>query len=1319
MTAAPPCIHRRFERQAAHTPHAVALQGTEESLSYADLNAAANRLARCLQRRGARPGALVALCLERGAALVTAMLAVLKTGAAYVPVDPAYPAARIAFMLADAEPAVTVTRGDCAGQLAPGRATLLLDRAPWAQEDDANLARDVDAGSLAYVMYTSGSTGQPKGVLVEHRQLSCHVDAFAALAGLSPRDRVLQFAAPAFDVLAEEVWPTLLHGATLVLRDPGPADALAAFTRQVAARRITVLNLPASFWHPWCDHVLASDGEVRLPALRQLIVGSEVVQPGSVRAWQARFGTRVAIANAYGPTEATVTATAQQLPLLPPGAARVPIGRPLAGTIVRVLGAARRPVAPGEPGELYIGGTRLARGYLNRPDLTAERFVHVDGERLYRTGDLAALLPDGSLDFLGRIDRQLKVHGHRVEPGDVEACLVRHLGVGSAVVVADASTGQLLAYVTPADGATPPAAAELRAMARAALPPYMVPAAYVCLPALPLTANGKLDRGALPAPDAAAFPEQDYDAPQGEAERELAALWCALLRLPSVGRHDDFFALGGDAPAALGLVDLLRERGHGIDMRAFCLRPTVAALAALPSSLNALASLPSSLNALASLPSSLNALASLPSSLNALASLPSSLDALASLPSSPRPQAALPPAPALQDNPAIDAAFFQSMLQGAPPPVPPFGLDGVHATDLASRHVDPALALRLRAVARRHGVMPAGLFHLAWACVLARGTGRRDVVFDSLLPACHTATGMGECLLPVRLALDGAGAVAALRHTHARLALLLDHRHLPYRARESTLLHYRHQGTEVPPQAGYPLAFTVDDLGDGFRLAAQCAAAAGPARICDYMLCALQALADALEHAPDTPIAALDVMPPAERAQLLRWAAPSAFPDRGCLHRLVEAVAARTPHAVALTCGGTDVTYAALNDDANRLAHHLQALGVAPEVAVALCLPAGVPFVVAALGVLKAGGACMPFDAAVAHEHLAAALGEAGARIVLADRQVDIPSATVLRLNGPGPWQAMPRANPASAAVSSHLAWIVRGADGASVGLEHRNITRLFPAAGRWLDTGAADSWAVCAGPSSARFLWELWGGLLAGGRAVLVPAAVAAAPAALARFAGEQKVTVLTCRSLADAADVPPGVRHLILHGKTPATPVVADWRRRHPRGARVFAMHGSAGTGVYATCRPLDAGAPDHAGTLGHPLPDMAVFVLDAHGLPAPIGVPGELHVGGAGVGRLLDGSRQRHGRFVTHPLAGGERLFRTGMQVRWLVDGTLDGQPDGPASEPPSQPAPRPAASAPSGPALPQPSPALPSGVDRDAATRLPAAGIWRPRWRALLN
>ncbi|QGZ42437.1 amino acid adenylation domain-containing protein [Pseudoduganella flava] len=1249
------CIHRRFERQAAHAPHASALQGPEGSATYAELNARANRLARHLCRQGVRPGALVALCLERGAALVTSMLAVLKTGAAYVPVDPAYPAARIAFMLADADPALTLATRASAAVLPASARPLLLDEAPWQAEDDIDLPRDVDAGSLAYVMYTSGSSGRPKGVLVEHRQLACHVDAFTALVGLTARDRVLQFAAPAFDVLAEEVWPTLLAGATLVLRDPGPADALAAFTRQVETRRITVLNLPASFWHPWCDHVLSSGA--RLAALRQLVVGSEVVQPGRVRAWQAHFGYRIAIANAYGPTETTITATAQQLPPLPAHAARVPIGQPLAGTSVAVLDAQGLPVAAGEPGELYIGGARLARGYLNRPDHTEECFVTVGGQRMYRTGDLVARLPDGALDFLGRIDGQLKVHGHRVEPGDVEACLVRHPRVGAAVVIAD--DGGLVAYVTPADAQPVPAPAELHALARAALPPYMVPAAYVRLDALPLTANGKLDRRALPAPCPAAYPAQDYDAPQGDAERELAALWCALLKLPRVGRHDDFFALGADVPAALGLVARLRDRGMAIDVTGLCRRPTLATLAAL---------------------------------------------------------AAAPP----------HGAAVAYVDADGDTPTSAFGLHArAHGTPAtARRHVDPALALRLRAQARRLVVMLAGVVHVAWALVLARGAGTDDVTFGTVLPGMPTCAGSGAtgpaAALPLRLTLGGLDAAHAVRNAHAALATLLDRPTAaaacgPFHA----LLEYRHGTAAAPPPSApdCPLVLTVDDVDGALRLTVRGDAAIGPARIGDFLDCALYKLADALEHAATGPVTALDVMPAPERARLLGFAEARALPDQGCLHGLVEAAAARAPEAVALVSGAERLTYEALNERANRLAHHLQALGVGPDQPVVLYLPAGTALAVAALAVLKAGGACAAVDRQASAERLAFVLADTGARVLLTESGVAVPdgSAAVLRLDEAGPWRAMPRANPASATTPAHLAWIVHGRSGAGVPLAHRNVTRLFPATFAHIDCGADDAWAVCASPASDLFVWELWGALVTGARAVLVPPAASRSAPRLLRLLERERVTVLNQRAgqfaqLARADKRHPAelaLRHVIFRGDAPPADMLAAWLARRSVPPRMHALHGSAEVGIHATWRALDPagadGGPD-GGTVGRPLADIALYVLDARGLPAPIGVAGEVHVGGPGLAAAyLNRPDLTARRFVVHPLAPGERLFRTGVRACWRVDGTLDAAAAGTAViQAPTAPAEILASS---------PAPALPPPMRLQSAPRACHGGVAR--------
>ncbi|MET0398498.1 MAG: amino acid adenylation domain-containing protein, partial [Longimicrobiaceae bacterium] len=585
-------VHRLVAAQAARTPDAPAVVHGGRSLTYAALQREAARVAAALRARGVGPGSLVAVCLERSAELAVALLGVLRAGAAFVPLDPAYPRERIARLLAGSGARAVVTAAGPAGALpedGPERLLLEVDFAP-AGGGGADDGAELDPDHLAYVIHTSGSTGAPKGVMLSHRSLACYADAMREHLALGPGDRVLQFASPAFDVRVEEVFPALLAGACVVFPGGGLLGSPGELLRVLRAERITVVELPTAFWHEWVRS-LADEGAALPDSLRLVLMGGERVLPGRMAEW-ARLG--VPLVHVFGLTETAVTSTTLRLEPGDDGSrwTNLPVGRALPNVRLYVLDGERRPVPAGVVGELYVGGDGVARGYLGRPELTAARFVPdpygAAGSRLYRTGDRVRRLADGNLEFVGRLDDQAKVRGFRIEPAEIEAALAEHPAVReAAVVVREDAPGdkQLVGYVVPAagcraDGGGPRVPAEeLLRHLRERLPEHMVPAALVALGGLPLTPNGKLDRRALPAPEYGPA-EDGYAPPATPTEEVLAGIWCEVLGVERVGVGTSFFALGGHSLLAMRVVSRVRQAlGVELPLRALFEAPTVAALA--------------------------------------------------------------------------------------------------------------------------------------------------------------------------------------------------------------------------------------------------------------------------------------------------------------------------------------------------------------------------------------------------------------------------------------------------------------------------------------------------------------------------------------------------------------------------------------------------------------------------------------------------------------------------------------------------------------------------------------------------------------------
>lgn len=577
-----------FQRQASLAPDAPAVIRDGVATTFGGLNREANRLAQHLRTLGVAEETPVGILLGRSPQLAVAILGVLKAGGAYVPIDPEYPADRVSYMLSDAKAPVLITTGELASLAAsgsPSRTVLLDGPVGLPAEPDSDLPDAPAPTSPAYVVYTSGSTGQPKGVVIEHRSLVTFAREVADRLQLGAGDRFLQFASPSFDVLAEELFPVWLSGGAVVFPPQSKAGLGMDLAELVQRERVSVMELPAAYWHEWVRELDRTGG--RLPgSLRLLIVGAERVLPERLAMWQ-KLG--VPLMHVYGITETTVTSTFFRLaPNAPAEDLRhLPIGTALPSVQLEILDSYLNPVPVGGVGELYIGGVSLARGYLRRPELTAQRFVADPnpahpGERVYRTGDLVRQRADGNLEFLSRADAQIKVRGFRIEPTEIESAICRHPQVAQAVVtVHEPSPGdrRLVAYLVP-QARTRPNITDLRRFLAQELPHYLVPAAFVRLEKLPLTANGKVDYDRLPAP-AGERPElaEELVLPQAPMERQLAAIVAAVLGVTVVGANDNFFELGGDSILAIQVAARAQEEGIGFSPLDLFEHPTVAQLA--------------------------------------------------------------------------------------------------------------------------------------------------------------------------------------------------------------------------------------------------------------------------------------------------------------------------------------------------------------------------------------------------------------------------------------------------------------------------------------------------------------------------------------------------------------------------------------------------------------------------------------------------------------------------------------------------------------------------------------------------------------------
>jgi amino acid adenylation domain-containing protein len=1472
--ARPALLHELFVEQAARSPDAVAVTFEEQRLTYAELDARANRLANLLQAHGvgghAQSETRVALCLERSLDLVVAVLAVLKAGGAYVPLDPAYPAERLRFIAEDARVALLLTQESLIGTVPTlDVPMLLLDSLATEAAPSTAPFSTAMPDHLAYVIYTSGSTGQPKGAMLSHAHVTRLFAATQPWFHFDHQDVWTLFHSIAFDFSVWELWGPLLTGGCLVVVPYWVSRTSDAFLKLLVRERVTVLNQTPTAFRALI-HADTTQYSAPNLALRYIIFGGEALDLQSLAPWFARHGDQQPqLVNMYGITETTVHVTYRPLTQADVAASLGSvIGRPIPDLTLYVLDALMQPVPLGVAGELYVGGAGVARGYLHRPALTAERFVpdpfsQFSGARLYKSGDLARRLPNGDLEYLGRIDQQIKIRGFRIELGEIEAVLRRHEAVRDAVVLArtdDGSDLRLVAYlVLESDAAL--SMDQIRAFLLEKLPDYMVPTVFVPLPDLPLTTNGKLDRRALPKPDSNSIARSgEYVAPRTELERTLAAIWRDTLHVEQVGIHDNFFELGGHSLLATQVITRARHlTGRDVSLRLLFEAPTIAAFAAqlhchtsavdlplvaaprdgspLPLSFaqqrlwyldqlqpgTTLYSIPVALQLTgpldpAVLQQSLVAIVERHAVLRTTfvydptADDPGPHQQIAPPENFALPVVALPPdanaatirqiVQAEVDQPfdlargplfratllahgadqhilvlVVHHSIFDGWSSGVlirelsvlyhafrehqPSPLEPLPLQYADYTlwqrqwlsgavleqqldywrrqlaaapplDLPTDRPRPPiasyrgahhsftlpapLAAALQQQSRHLGATLFMTLLAAFQTLLSRYSGQTDITVGTPIagrvrPELETLIGFFANTLVLRTDLSGAPSFAevvartravcldAYAHQDVPFEVVVEHVHptrdlsrhplfqvmcilqnLPQDTIELVDL------TLVPVSveshtAKFDLVLAFTETPDGLNGVIEYASDLFDDATITRLVAHYQLLLAAIVTDPAQSIAALPLLTEAEQAQLRAWNATRVpYPQEHLVHRLVERQAARTPEAAAVVFGQERLSYAALDQQANQLAHLLRAYGVGPDVCVALCLERSLDLAVAVLAVLKAGGAYVPLDPAYPAERLRFMLTDSGAPVLLTHTAlVDrLPQSTaqLLLLDTFATLEPYPTLPPEVRLEPEHLAYVLytSGSTGTpkAVAMPHGPLVNLLA----WQrqsttvpPTATTLQFAALSFDVSFQEMFATW---TSGGTLRLITDAdrrdFAALLDLLAR--GEVQRLFLPFIALQHLSELAVqqsirlhGVQEIVTAGEQlQITGAIAQMLAQLP-GATLHNHYGP--TETHAVTAQLLAGDPTTWPALppiGSPIANTRIYLLDAWLQPVPIGVAGELYIGGLPLARgYLHRPDVTAERFVPDPFsdpedAPGARMYRTGDRARYRPDGTI---------------------------------------------------------------
>lgn len=1275
------CIHEIFETRAEAHPDRVAVVYGNQSLTYGELNSRATQLAAHLRTFKVGPDVPVAICVEPSLDLIVGILGILKAGGAYVPLDPGYPRERLAFMLADTRSPVLLTQKRLASHL-PRRAGKICLDTDWAAICHAHATGAVPHQSpeqLACVMYTSGSTGHPKGVMVPHRAINRLV-LNTNYVQLDGSDRLAQISNVSFDAATFEIWGALLSGGQLIGIRPEVVLSPRDFARELRERGITAMFLTAALF----NHV-AAEVPGAFESVRTVIAGGEALDPNWVRSVLSDRPPK-RLVNGYGPTENTTFTCCGLVNDLEESAVNVPIGRPISNTRVYILDANRNPVPVGVPGELYAGGDGLARGYWNRPELTEEKFVAdpfapAGGkERLYRTGDLARYRPDGSIEFLGRLDQQIKIRGFRVELGEIETILGRHPGVNECVVTASGSgvAKKLVAYFQ-VNGGGRPSTQDLRNWLKQNLPDYMVPAAFVEVETWPLTPNGKVDRAALPAPDRPVpMAGRKCATPRDAVELELVRIWEEVLNVRPIGIEDKFFELGGHSlVASRVLARMEKSFGKKLRLATIFQAPTVEELAAIVRNEIKENSITNG----------------------------TSLVELQSKGTRP---------PVFLVHGVGGGMFwgYMNLVRRLGTDHPVFGF--------RSRGMDgrPALAtieeMAAEYVADLRKVQSRGPYHLGGYCfggTVAYEMARQieaageSVALLALFNCAPPNSGYGQMKWSITWV---ARFLKNLRYWAG-----YERSWTPSQRREFLRWKWRTIKSDVSRAIGVTSSQTfpteVDNLVDLSSFSPE-ECALWQAHIGALKRYHPQAYGGRIHlfRSPGHPLwcsfapdygwgtyarggVEISVVPGAhekileepcvqavadEFGKLLnsvsREAVPAAIgssppsvknPAPRSLVQLFEDQAARTPAAEAIVCGSRRITYAELRQRARRVAEALMRLGIGKESLVGIFLDRSEEMVAAMLGTMMAGGAYVPLDPAYPKERIAFLLKDSEAGVVITRQALasTVPPSTAQLLcvedistSGAASVSVAAATNGSE---SRDLAYVIytSGSTGQpkGVALEHRGAVALVC----WArDTFTREELAGVLACTSICFdlsVFEIFVPLSCGGKVILAENALALPGLPAAREVTLINTVPSAIRELLRVKGVPASVQVVNLAGE-PLVAELVDQIYGETTVRKVYDLYGPTETTTYSTCALRQ---PHQPATIGRPLPGEEAHVLDEQRRSVPAGEVGELYIGGIGIARgYLHRPELTAERFVPHPLKTGERLYKTGDMVRQREDGNL---------------------------------------------------------------